>query len=262
MRTKGTGEERDRNGTQTVSRVLAILRAVAAGGSEGRRLSEIAEDVGLHTATTHRIASALAREGMLDRGDRSKAYRIGSEIAVLGVGLRSRASIEDFFEPAMTRLAELTADTIFLSARSGLDAVCISRREGTFPIRTLTLNVGDRRPLGIGAGSLALLAFAEEKEAAAMLKACAGRYARFGKTERDIAAMVENARRLTYALNDGRILPDMTAVALPLHAADGRIVAAISVAAINARMAPARIEEIVATMREEIIKVGPLPSYL
>ena len=52
----------------------------------------------------------------------------------------------------MARLAQATLDTIYLTARSGDEAVCLNRREGLHPIKTLTLNVGERRPLGVSAG--------------------------------------------------------------------------------------------------------------
>src|SRR5262245_11695228 len=42
------------------------------------------------------------------------------------------------------------------NARDGDEAVCLDCREGSSPIKVLTLHEGDRRPLGIG--SLAMLA--------------------------------------------------------------------------------------------------------
>ena len=56
-----------------------------------------------------------------------------------------------------TRIAERTGDTVFLNVRSGPDVLCIDRKEGTFPIKTLIIEVGNRRPLGVGAGGIALL---------------------------------------------------------------------------------------------------------
>ena len=60
--------------------------------------------------------------------------------------------------PSLQRLAQKTGDTAFASILEGTAAICVAREVGDFPIRTLTLSVGDRRPLGVGAGSLALLA--------------------------------------------------------------------------------------------------------
>ena len=46
-----------------------------------------------------------------------------------------------------------------LSLPSGIESLCIDVEEGTYPIRANYLRVGSRRPLGVGAGSLALLAW-------------------------------------------------------------------------------------------------------
>ena len=65
----------------------------------------------------------------------------------------------------MRRLAERTQDTVFLSARDRDEAVCLERVIGDYPIKTLTLSIGDRRPLGVGAGSLALLSALSDRAA-------------------------------------------------------------------------------------------------
>lgn len=41
---------------------------------------------------------------------------------------------------------------------------------GDYPTRVLTLSIGDRRPLGIGAGGLALLAFRSQAEIEALMR--------------------------------------------------------------------------------------------
>src|SRR5690606_31297222 len=83
--------------------------------------------------------------------------------------LATRFDIAELARPALIRLARETGDTVFLSVREGLDAICLERQVGSYPIKTLTLDVGDRRPLGVGAGSLALLAFLPEAEIAEII---------------------------------------------------------------------------------------------
>ena len=76
----------------------------------------------------------------------------------------------------MARIAEATGDTVFLTQRSGLDAVCVDRQEGTFPIKTFTLEIGMRRPLGVGTGSLAILSALSEEEIQAIVNSNPPRY--------------------------------------------------------------------------------------
>ncbi len=64
--------------------------------------------------------------------------------------------------------------------------MCIDRVEGKFPIRTILVDVGTRRPLGIGVGSMALIAFLPEEELNAMLAKNAQRYPQYKNlTEKD-----------------------------------------------------------------------------
>src|SRR5262249_42027918 len=126
-------------------------------------LGELAVMTGLHRATVHRILAALSREHLLEQ-DEYHRYHAGIDLWVLGEAAARRFDVQEFGRPALERIAAETQDTAYLSVRNGSHAVCVGRSEGAFPIRTLSLNVGDRRPLGVGSGSLVLLAFLSEAD--------------------------------------------------------------------------------------------------
>ncbi|HEX7127064.1 MAG TPA: IclR family transcriptional regulator [Thermodesulfobacteriota bacterium] len=247
-------------GAQSIRRAVAIMRAIAAAGTSGARLTDLAAEIGLHVATAHRLLGALAREGLVEQDPASKLYRFGPGLFSLSAAARRPLSIQEHFRSALVRLAEETEDTVYLSIRSGAEAICLARKEGAFPIRTLTLEVGSRRPLGVGAGSLALLAFLPDDEVERVIRTNGRAYTAFGVRSEDIRAFVATSRRLGYALNDDRILRGMSAVGLPARTIAGRVVAAVSVAAINARMRPPRREWIVERVRAEVDRLTPLPE--
>jgi DNA-binding IclR family transcriptional regulator len=64
----------------------------------------------------------------------------------------------------LLRLCASLGDSIFLLVASGFDAICLDRSEGPFPIRSFTGDIGGRIALGVGQGSLAILAFLPEAE--------------------------------------------------------------------------------------------------
>jgi DNA-binding IclR family transcriptional regulator len=133
-----------------------------------------------------------------------------------------------------------------------LAAICIGRAVGRFPIRTLTLDVGDRRPLGVGAGSLALLAALPDAEIAAVLARNAGWLKDFdGFTADALTRLVERTRAQGYAFNDGLIVPAMNAIAVAVRDADGRPLFALSLAAIRDRMAPDRLGGLLDLLKSE-----------
>ncbi|MCT8973595.1 IclR family transcriptional regulator [Microbaculum marinisediminis] len=236
---------------QSVQRAADILKLLAGEPTAGWRLSDIARASGLGKATTHRLLSALSDAGFVYQSPETRRYLIGYALVRL-VRQATRFNIGDLARPSLLRLARETEDTVFLSVREGLDALCLEREVGAFPIKTLTLDAGDRRPLGVGAGSLALLAFLPQEEVAEVIASNAprlGGYPRFGPAE--LAALVEETRRRGYSFNEGRIVTAMCAVGVPVFDLGGRVVASISVAAIRERMDSDRIAWIVSRLKAE-----------
>ena len=134
----------------------------------------------------------------------------------------------------------------------GTAAVCVGREIGSFPIRTLTLEVGDRRPLGVGSGALALLAFLPDAEIdAALLKNESWIVQYPGYSIAYLKEAVAEARRYGFSFVDGRRIEGMNAIGVPVYDASGSVVAALSVAAITARVSGDRIAELVAVLQRE-----------
>jgi len=152
----------------------------------------------------------------------------------------------------------LTEDTVFLVIRSGNDALVIDRVEGAFPIRTLTHEVGQRVPLGIGAGSTSLLASLPQNEVQEIIRANSNRYQRYNnRTAEDVQKQVLQCRNKGFALSIGNVMPEAIAVGSAIVDENGKAVAAVSVAAIAQRMKPPRREHIVHLILKEIQTVGP-----
>lgn len=243
---------------KTIDRAALVLRCLAEGGAEGSRLSDVAARSGLGKATVHRLLAALVQVGFVDRSEAGKLYRLGYALFALGTTAR-RFEVVELARPSLLRLAAETEDTVFLSLRDGDEALCADRSTGAYPIKTLTLNVGDRRPLGVGAGSLALLAFQDDAEVERVLAANAAAraaYPAFGPEE--LQRLIAQARRQGYAFNDGRIVGAMMALGVPVFGPDGRVAAALSIAAIRERMRAPRVRSLAALLQREAQALGRL----
>jgi DNA-binding IclR family transcriptional regulator len=239
---------------KTVDRVAAILRALAEGGEHGVSLTGVAESTGIAKPTVHRLLSALANAGFAFQQSPERIYRLGSAAVALGQSaLHQHAAA--IARPALERLAAVTGDTAFASVREGTAAVCVARAVGDFPIRTLTLDIGDRRPLGVGAGSLALLAALPDDEINAISRQNAEWLAHFSGFAVEMPELVARTRRDGFALNEGRIVPAMNAVAVVARDAIGRPFVALSLAAIRDRMDLARRSETVTLLKEQAAAV-------
>jgi len=243
------------NGVQSVERALSIVKLLAEGGNSGARLTDIAESVGLTMSTAHRILQALIQAGAVDQAADSGLYFLGYNMLCWGAAAGNRIGFVELAEPSLELLAERTGDTVFLSVRDRYEAVCIASVEGAFPIRTLTLKVGDRRPLGVGAGSLAILAALDEEDQRHAIKAGAASRAGFpGFDETTLWNLIEDTRRAGCALNESRVVKGMSAIALPISDRRG-VIGAISVAAISERMRPPRRQNILTWLEAEAKKI-------
>lgn len=240
------------NKIQSIERAATILRLVAQRSQRGARFTDLVRESNLTKGTAHRVLAALATEGLIDQDEQSSLYFPGIALVGLGQAASARFDLTRTILPVMLRLAEKTDDTIYFSVRRGNEAICLQRVEGQFPIKTLTLNIADRRPLGIGAGSLALLAFLPDDEVDRIISSMTGELAVRGRTTGELHAMVQESRRLGYAFNDQKVISGMSAVALPIRNSHGHPVAALSVAAISARMDPVRKASTVALIESEV----------
>jgi DNA-binding IclR family transcriptional regulator len=146
-------------GVQTIDRAVAVLSWLGNSGEQSMRLVDLQRALGLKRPTVHRILVSLVDHGLVSCDERSRAYRLGWEAAVLGwSALKGGYDLREIAQGAMNRLAEETGATALLCACSRRDTVCIDRKAGDYPIKVFTAEVGTRRPLGVGAGSLAALA--------------------------------------------------------------------------------------------------------
>src|SRR5918993_5989553 len=134
------------SGTQSIERALTLIREIAAHNRSGSRLLDLATRTGLQRPTVHRMLQCLTLENMVQQDPETHRYYLGRMVFELGLTAAPRYNLREICHPAMSRIAEATGDTVFLTQRSGLDAVCVDRHEGTFPIKTFTLEIGTRRP--------------------------------------------------------------------------------------------------------------------
>ena len=239
------------SGTQSIERALLLMREIAAHNRTGSRLLDLASRTGLQRPTVHRMLKCLALEDMVQQDPDTHRYFLGSMVFELGLTAAPRFNLREICHPAMTRIAEATGDTVFLTQRSGLDAVCVDRQEGTFPIKTFTLEIGMRRPLGVGTGSLAILSALSEDEQKHVIASNAPRLTEYGLTPTSLLAQVKRAQKFGYAVREMPTLAGVRSVGRALHNQSGVAFAALSVSAISSRMSEKRVTDLATLLKNE-----------
>lgn len=250
----------DLPGSQSVDRALRLLALIGREPAGGLPLSEIVVESGLNKPTARRLLLALIRAGLVEQEAMTRHYCLGQEAFVLGVLAARRHGLLELAMESLRRLSEITMDTSFLSVRRDSYAVCLHREEGTYPVRTHALQAGQQHPLGVGAGSLAMLAALPDDEVerimAANEKALLTQYPGFPPD--GVRADLALARERGFSLNPGRLVASSWGVGVAFRYPDGRIAGALSLAAIDSRMMPARQPELARHLQAEAARMERL----
>lgn len=227
--------------TGSIARAARIIDVLAAA-PDGLALTQIVERSEFSKTTVFRVLANMQDVGFVFQDPESRLYLLGHKLAQISQ-TAARSNIAGMAQRGMARLAALSEDTVFLSIPEGAAAICVARVTGAYPIRTLTLNVGDRRPMGVGAGALALFCAMSAEKRSKILAANQGWMVEFGVAKADIKAGYAANQSTGYAANIGQIVAGTSAVSVPVITASKRVIGALAIGAVDARMTPERISE-------------------
>jgi DNA-binding IclR family transcriptional regulator len=239
-------------GLQTLDRAMAVLRLLGSR-ADGMRLTDVQQETGLSKPTAHRLLMSLVTHELAQQDPRTRMYRLGRALDTLRwVRADSGPDLQGICGEPVQRLAEESGDTVFLMARDRLETVCIGRESGSYPIRAITVEVGTRRPLGVGAGGIAILGTLTAAEARRIVASLAPRFAGYPFTSPEqISRCADQSRRNGYALSDGHVVKGVRGIAVSLRDRSGAPVAAIGIAAIAERMRPNRTPQLLQVLQRE-----------
>ncbi|GHE21728.1 IclR family transcriptional regulator [Halomonas urumqiensis] len=233
------------SGAQSVDRALVLLSLVGRHAGDGMALSELTAASGLNKPTVRRLMLALINGGMVDQCRRTLRYRPGPEAYLLGLRAAEHHGLIRTATRQVAHLARVTEDAACLSVRRGLHSLCLHREDGPYPIRTHALMPGAYHPLGVGAGSLAMLAALPDNEVEEIL---AANHATLDADfpllpPQRLRELVAETRRQGHALNPGLVFRDSWGLGVALQWPDGSLAGALSLAAIESRMQEPRCSQ-------------------
>ena len=239
-------------GAQTLRRGLSILKLLARYQlSGGLGVSEIARKLELSKATTVRLTRTLMDEQFVAQESATRRYQLGPESFAVGLAAEPNYALQRTAAPYLRALALETGDWVFFTVRHGLEAICLSRESGDIPYPQASLRVGDRHPLGLGAGGLAILSAMPNEEADMVLTmnapAIAQRYSHM--TLETVRKLLHETREQGYALIPGILAPGYWGIGVPVLRPAGEPVAAVVLIASATRLSGARQAVIAARLQ-------------
>jgi DNA-binding IclR family transcriptional regulator len=145
---------RAENGVQVISRVTAILRAVAHSPG-GVGVAELGRLVGLPRSTVYRIVATLAEDGFVTMPGGRSGVRLGPELAQLA--LAARQGLVEAAQPCLESTAKQVNETVDLAVLQQGQVRFIGQAVGNQRLRAEVV-VGETFPAYCTANGKALLA--------------------------------------------------------------------------------------------------------
>lgn len=245
-------------GSRTLRRGLAVLDAILTGPVTGLRVAELCEACELERATIYRLLATLIESGYVAKSGRFRYVpsRRSSALQPASGTPPVQADIASRLLPVLARVTEVSGDASFAIMREGLTtSSCVARQIGTHPVQILSVQVGTRQPLGVGAAGLAYLAALPVAETDRIVQAQAqgGELERYGGMTADRLKLLARAtRERGYAVVGNHAAKGALGVGIAVLDKQAAPVAAISVAAEIARMTKSHQRLIIASMREAL----------
>ncbi|MBT3701633.1 MAG: IclR family transcriptional regulator [Alphaproteobacteria bacterium] len=226
-----------RGGPQSVGRILTILESLA-NVSHGATLTELSDSTGAPKTSLVGLLAGLTEEGCLTR-DEGGRYFLGSRFLSLAMRAVAGRELSTLVRPILVDLVAATGETVVLGALApdADEATYLDKIESSNPIR-YAVTVGERRELYCTAVGKSLLAWFDEDRLDAYLKAT--QRTQFTDQTitgtRELLAELAQIRQDGLARSYGERVTGACAIAAPIFAGDGAVVATLLVAGPTERM--------------------------
>jgi DNA-binding IclR family transcriptional regulator len=235
-----------------IEKALTLLDAFDSVDAVG--VSELARRAGLSKSTAYRILGTLHRNGMVERsGD---GYRLGRRLHDLGrrVYENQPGLLREVLLPHLTRLYELTHETIHLAILHDTDVVCLEKLYGYRATQGPSRIGASLPPHSTAVGKMLLSLNPEAADR--VLAAGLVRRTRRTLTDPDrLRAELSVIRRTGIAYDYEESAVGLACVSVPLIDGLGNAVAAISVSGARARFEPRSAEGLLRSVASAATRV-------
>ena len=233
---------------RTVDRVVQILETVSLN-PRGVTLPELAGALDAAKSSVQELTNGLLACGYLVERDRRFFLGPGPFILAARANKLAALSLDHQF---VAEVGEILGCTVLVGVRVG-DAIIFTDLVGEeSPSLRFVARIHARRPLYSSAAGKTLLANVSDEEMYRLLDLASPEQA---SEVQQFLAELPDIRSRALAFNRGVTLADAFAVATPLLAPDGNLIAAIS-AAVDASQA-GRLDEIGEELKKAVATLGP-----
>lgn len=230
------------------AKVIAVLDAVASRGIAS--VSAIASELSIPPPTIHRIAIELERLGYLQREPGSRQLTISEPLVHLASNVLLAASGRVTAQAVLRKVSESIGEMCSLGVQVGDEVVYIASVEPQQALM-LSFRAGRKAPLFCTSSGRLFLARLPDEELRAYLEGSRRKaYTSYTRTSTDrIMTDIRTVRAQGFAISNQEYILHIVGAAVPVLTAEGKIIAALSVAALNVRVSLERLRQFVPELR-------------
>ncbi|MHA5053549.1 IclR family transcriptional regulator [Streptomyces sp. SD15] len=227
---------------QSVDRAVSVLEILARLGEAG--VTEIADELDVHKSTAFRLLGVLENRGLVAQAKDRGKYYLGAAVLRLAGAAAVRLDISQEGVPVCRELAGELGETVNIAVLDDDAAVNIMQARGTASV-TAQNWLGRRTPLHATSSGKVLLAHMPPTLREGLLARSLPRF-----TERTITGTATLRAELGAVVEQGygmtieELELGLAAVAAPIRAHDGKVIAAISVSGPVYRLNSDRLPEL------------------
>ncbi|MBR0843452.1 IclR family transcriptional regulator [Bradyrhizobium liaoningense] len=239
---------------------LRLLETLALS-EQPRGVTDLASELKLTKSNVHRLLVTLQSQGYVRQIPQHSTYELTTKIWALGSHVIHRMDLINVARPAMTKLAEITGETIHLSVLEDTDVVYVDKIESAHHIRAHT-SVGMRAPAFTMATGKAMLAHMPD-DYLERFRPHLRRYTETTRTTiRELREDIELARAQGYsAVLHGEWREGIAACACAILGRSGELVGAIGMSGPDTRVKRKQIKEYSAHVMEAARTIGAALGY-
>ena len=214
---------------EAVSAAMELLFLVAQ--QPGLGVTELAKRSGTTKARAFRLLGTLEQSGLVRRKEPLATYSLGYKALFIGTAAQEQVNVTHLAQFHLPEIGQRCNESVLVRVRDGLETVCVAWWDAPNAIRVHT-QMGDRRPLYVGASGKLLLAYApadiQEKVLSAERTAFTGNtIIKRSQLEKELNAIRDQG----YSVSFGEKVADTIAAAAPIRDASGNVIASLSMTA-------------------------------
>lgn len=241
---------------RSVERALDVLLCFSSKTQE-LTMTQIAEQVGIHKSTVHRLLATLEVKRFVQRDPVSGIYRPGNRLLQMAFLTLARNDLREISAPYMKKLNEMHRETMTLSILDGSEVVYIAVLESPQTVK-LAATPGERLPAFCTASGKVMIAYSPDNVMQEIFNQGFPEYTPYTiRTIEKMLHIITLVRERGFAYSEQEYEEGINAIAAPILDKNNQPLAAIAVAGPAYRLSVERMLEIgpsVASFAKEITK--------